>query len=204
MPEKNLTKYLIFPKLFPLFFFWEGTFIFLITIYIKKLRINEHIRVAEVMLIDDESGEKLGIIPTSKAIEMAKSKELDLVEVSPKSQPPVCKIMDFGQHLYKQKKIEKKQKQSQKKKTLKGIRLSARIDRHDLETKAKNARKFLEAGNPVKVTLIFRGREMQHSELGFAKIDEFIGLIEDICKPDKPPRKQGNQIFVLLLPQVSK
>ena len=156
------------------------------------------------MLIDDESGEKLGVMPVSKAIEMAKAKGFDLVEVSPLSRPPVCKIMDFGQHLYKQKKIEKKHKQSQKKKTLKGIRLSARIDQHDIETKAKSARKFLEAGNPVKVTLIFRGREMQHSELGLAKVKGFIELLKDVCKPDNAPRKQGNQVFVLLLPQAVK
>lgn len=179
-------------------------FIFLITIHIKKLRTNEHIRVSEVMLVDDESGEKLGIMPTTQALELAQSKEMDLVEVSPLSKPPVCKIMDFGQHLYKQKKIEKKQKKLQKKKSLKNIRLSARIDKHDLETKAKSARRFLEAGNPVKVTLMFRGREMQHSEIGFTKIGEFVDFLQDIAKSEKKPQRQGNQIYVLLLPQVAK
>jgi len=156
------------------------------------------------MLIDEESGEKLGIMPTSSALKMAQSKKLDLVEVSPLSKPAVCKIMDFGQYLYKQKKIEKKHKQTQKKKTLKGIRLSARIDQHDLETKAKKAQKFLEAGNPVKVTLMFRGREMQHTELGFAKINDFVELVKEVGKPDRPPRKQGNQVFVLILSQTAK
>jgi translation initiation factor IF-3 len=152
------------------------------------------------MLIDDESGEKLGTMPMLKALSMAQAKSFDLVEVSPLSKPPVCKIMDFGQYLYQQKKIEKKQKQSQKKKSLKNIRLSARIDQHDIETKAKNARKFLETGNPVKVTLMFRGREMQHSEIGFAKMNDFIELVKDVSKSDKRPLKQGNQIYILLLP----
>lgn len=156
------------------------------------------------MLVDDESGDKLGTMPLGTALDMAKSKGLDLVEVSPLSKPPVCKIMDFGQHLYKQKKIEKKHKQSQKKKTLKNIRLSARIDKHDLETKAKSARKFLEGGNPVKVTLMFRGREMQHSEIGFAKINDFVEMVQDVSKSETKPQRQGNQIYILLLPLPAK
>lgn len=156
------------------------------------------------MLIDEETQEQLGLMSLTEALAIAKQKELDLVEVSPLSQPPVCKIMDYGQHSYKQKKIEQKQKQSQKKKSLKSMRLSVRIDTHDLEVKAKNSRKFLEAGNPVKVTLMFRGREMQHMELGFAKMKTFIELLEDVCKPESQPRKQGNQLFVLLAPLPNK
>lgn len=152
------------------------------------------------MLIDDESGEKIGVIPTAQALGMAQEKEMDLVEVSPLTSPPVCKIMDFGQYLYKQKKIEKKQKQSQKKKELKTIRLSARIDKHDLETKAGAAKKFLEAGNPVKVTLMFRGRELQHAEIGMEKMNDFVALLQDVSKLDKAPQKQGNQVHVILLP----
>lgn len=140
----------------------------------------------------------------AQALEIAQQLNLDLVEVSPLVSPPVCKIMDYGQHLYKQKKIDQKHKQSQKKKSLKNIRLSVRIDKHDLEVKAKSAQKFLEAGNPVRVTLMFRGREMQHEELGFQKIKEFINFIEDNCKVDSPPKKQGNQIAVVLSPVTIK
>lgn len=155
------------------------------------------------MLIDEEDN-KLGLMSSSQAYAIAQEKEMDLVEVSPLTNPPVCKLMDFGQHLYKQKKIEQKQKQSQKKKSLKTIRLSVRIDPHDLETKANAARKFLEAGNPVKVILIFKGREMQHTELGKQKMQMFINFLEDACKTEGDARLQGNQIFVLLVPQATK
>lgn len=156
------------------------------------------------MVIVDSTEEKLGSMSVSEALALAQEQCLDLVEVSPLSQPPVCKIMDFGQYLYKQRKIEQNQKQSQKKKSLKNIRLSVRIGRHDLEIKANSAKRFLEDSNPVKVTLIFKGRESQHSDLGMAKIKEFVDLVGDYGKLEKAPQKQGNQIFVLLQPCANK
>ena len=156
------------------------------------------------MLIDEEKSKKLGIMSSAQALQITKERGLDLVEVSPLTKPPVCKIMDFGNYLYKQKKNDKKQKSSQKKKSLKTIRLSVRIDQHDLETKASKARKFLEAGNSVKVVLIFRGRETQHSELGMEKINNFVELLGDVCRKERSPVRQGYQIHVLLISQVNK
>lgn len=137
---------------------------------------------------------------TQEALKRAEEKELDLVEVAPLSEPPVCKIMDYGNYLYSLKKKDRKQKKRAKKTETKTIRLSIRTEQHDLDVKAKKARKFLEDRNLVKVVVIFRGREISHQDLARAKMKQFYELIEDICKIEQEPKKQGFQMTMILNP----
>ncbi len=165
----------------------------------KHLRTNNQIRVPEVRLID-ENGEQLGVRPTEEALRLSQEAELDLVEVAPKANPPVCKILDYGKHVYRQNKLEKKHRASQKQTEMKGVRLTFRIDSHDLETKVKQARKFLEQRNGVKVTLIFRGREAAHSNIAKEKLDFFFDSLKDIAHLDQEPKRQGHTMFMILVP----
>jgi translation initiation factor IF-3 len=150
-------------------------------------------------LIDDEGGQ-LGIMATEKALEQAKSKELDLVEVSPNANPPVCKIMDYGKYQYKQKKIDKKHKKMQKQTEVKGVRVGFRTDSHDLEVKRKQAEKFLKARNIVKVSLIFKGRELAHVDLAIEKLKKFAATLEDIANVEEGPKRQGYNLIMILTP----
>lgn len=125
---------------------------------------------------------------------------MDLVEVSPLSSPPVCKIMDYGTYLYSQKKKDKKQKKASKQTETKTIRLSIRTEIHDLTVKAKKARKFLEGRNTVKVVVIFKGREMAHGELAENKLREFFTLLEDVSTIEQEPKRQGYQMTMILNP----
>lgn len=135
-----------------------------------------------------------------QALKRAQEKGMDLVEISPVSSPPVCKIMDFGTYLYNQKKKDKKQKKGQKQTETKTIRLSIRTGTHDLQIKAKQAKKFLEDRNIVKVVVLFKGREMAHGDLGFAKMDEFYKMIEDVANIEQEPKRQGYQMTMILNP----
>ncbi len=137
---------------------------------------------------------------TDKARALAEEKGLDLVEVAPKAQPPVCKIMDYGKYQYQQKKADQKQRKAQKKREMKGVRLTLRTDVGDMEVKLKRARKFLEAGNSLKVQLMFKGREIVHRDLGLAKMEEFKEKLSDIAKVDQEPKKQGYTMNMILSP----
>lgn len=165
----------------------------------KKLRKNEQIKAKTVRLISRDD-EQLGIMGTAKAIEMAKEAGLDLLEVSPNATPPVCRLMDYGKYLYRQKKIDQKHRAKQKKNEVKGIRMSLRTDSHDIEVKVKRARKFLEQGNSIKVALIFRGREVTHYDLAVKKMLVIKEALADIAKCDQHPKKQGHQMFMILSP----
>ncbi|HAP45147.1 MAG TPA: translation initiation factor IF-3, partial [Gammaproteobacteria bacterium] len=138
--------------------------------YKVKTRINDNIRVSEVRLID-ANGDQAGVVSTSKAKEMAKDSGMDLVEVSPNAEPPVCKIMDFGKFLYEQKKQLSDQKRKQKKNTVKTIKYRPGTEEGDYQIKFRNLVKFLDNGDKVKVSIWFRGREMQHVELGMEMLD---------------------------------
>ncbi len=131
---------------------------------------------------------------------MAAEHELDLVEVAPKANPPVCKLLDYGKYLYRQRKIEQKHKKMQKQAEMKGIRISFSIDKHDIETKVRQARGFLEDRNSVKVTMIFKGREASHSDLGRSKLLMFLEELKDIGQVEDPPKLQGNSMFMVLVP----
>lgn len=165
----------------------------------KHLRINQQIRVPTVRLIGEED-EQLGLKSLEDAMKLAQEAGLDLVEVAPKANPPVCKILDYGKHLYRQNKIEQKHKKMQKTSEMKGIRLSLRIDQHDLETKIRQAKRFLEDRNSVKVMMVFRGREAAHADLAKTKLDFFVESLKDIAHVEQASKKQGNTMFLILAP----
>ncbi len=165
----------------------------------KHPRINDQIRSASVRLIDEE-GEPLGVVLIERAKEMAREQEVDLVEVAPNAQPPVCKLMDYGKYMYRQQKMERKHKAQQKQTEVKGIRISLRTGVHDLEVKAKQAKKFLAERNMVKVVLMFRGREAAHLNLGRDKLDQLYGMLKEVAKIEDPAKRQGNQLIMMLAP----
>ena len=166
--------------------------------YIKQeLPINEQIRAKEVQLIDD-AGEKRGVMSLNSALDIAYDKKLDLVLVAPNAQPPVCKIMNYGKYKFEQSKKEKEAKKKQKVFELKEIRITPNIEQHDFEFKVKNARKFLEDGNKVKITVRFRGRELNYVKLGEANLNKFIDALEDIAQPEKKAVLEGKNMFIIL------
>ena len=156
----------------------------------KGQRINEQIRVREVRLIDD-LGEQKGIVPTIEALRMAKEKDLDLVEVSPNANPPVCKILDYGKYRFEQEKKLRESKKNQKVLKLKEIRRQPKIGPGDLDTKAKHVQEFLEEGNKVKVTIRFRGRELAHTELGYDVLNEVLKRLTSAYVVEKQPAMDG-------------
>lgn len=135
-----------------------------------------------------------------KARALAKEQGLDLVEVSPNVHPPVCRIMDFGKYLYRQRKQEQKHKASQKSREVKGIRLSLRTGDHDVNVKLNQAKRFLEEGNSLKFTLIFRGREVTHYDLALEKMITIRDALKDVAKVDQEPKKQGYNLIMILSP----
>ena len=164
---------------------------------ISDLMINEQIRDREVRLIG-VNGEQLGIMSARDAMKLAREAELDLVKVAPQAKPPVCKIIDYGKFKYEMVRKEKEAKKKQKIVEIKEIRLSPNIDVNDLNTKTNNARKFLEKGNKVKVTLRFRGREMAHMQASRHILEDFAKSLEDIAVIDKPIKQEGRTLTVFL------
>ncbi|MCR5606319.1 MAG: translation initiation factor IF-3 [Treponema sp.] len=164
----------------------------------KGLRINEQIRVREIRLID-EKGEQKGIVPIMEAREMAKERGLDLVEVSPTANPPVCKILDFGKYRFEQEKKLRDSKKNQKVLKLKEIRMQPKIGPGDLDTKAKHVQEFLDDGAKVKVTIRFRGRELAHTELGLEVLNEVQKrLSEGTYVVEKAPAMEGRFMSMTL------
>ncbi len=145
-----------------------------------------------------ENGEKLGIMSTNQALDLAGEKNLDLVLVSPNSKPVVCKIMNYGKYKFEQAKKEKEAKKKQKTLEIKELRVTPNIEEHDFSFKAKNARKFLETGNKVKITLRFRGREVNNVKLGETVLNKFIQELEDISVVEKQPKLEGRNMFTIL------
>ena len=166
--------------------------------YIKQeLPINGQIKAKEVQLISDE-GEKLGVISLQEALEKAEDKKLDLVLVAPNVNPPVCKIMNYGKYKFEQAKKEKEAKKKQKILEIKEIRITPNIEEHDFGFKSKNARKFLEDGNKVKITVRFKGREVNNVKLGENVLEKFIQELEDISVVEKKPKLEGRNMFIML------
>ena len=159
--------------------------------------VNEKIREKEVRLIS-ENGEQLGIVPTREALLKAEEAGLDLVCVSPKAVPPVCKIIDFGKYRYELARKEKEAKKKQKIIEIKEIRMSPNIDVNDLNTKIGAARKFLVKGNKVKVSIRFRGREMAHTAESKPILDDFAAQLSDVAVVDKPPKMEGRFMTMFL------
>ena len=166
--------------------------------YIKQeLPINGQIREKEVQVIDEE-GRKLGVLKTFDAVSIAQEKNLDLVLVAPNGTPPVCKIMNYGKYKFEQVKKEKEARRNQKIVDLKEIRITPNIETHDFSYKVKNARKFIEDGNKVKITLRFRGRELNYIKQGQTILDKFVTELEDIANVEKKPLLEGKNMFIIL------
>ena len=160
-------------------------------------RINEMIRVREVRLIDDEGNQK-GIVPTIEALKLAKEKDLDLVEVSPNANPPVCKILDYGKYRFEQEKKLRDAKKNQKVLKLKEIRMQPKIGSGDLDTKAKHVQEFLDEGDKVKVTIRFRGRELAHTELGYDVLNEVLKRLTSAYVVEKAPAMDGKTMSMTI------
>ena len=169
----------------------------------KEALINEEIRDAEVRVID-ETGAMLGILPIEEALRLAEERNLDLVNVSPNANPPVCKILDYGKYRYEIQKREKDAKKRQKVTEVKEVRLSTFIEEHDIQVKAKNASKFLQEGNRVKVSLRLRGRERDYANHAIEVMNEFAESLSDICTVDKKPKFEGRGITMFLSPKSDK
>ena len=163
----------------------------------KGLRINEQIRVREIRLIDDEGNQK-GIIPTIDALRMARDEDLDLVEVSPNANPPVCKILDFGKYRFEMEKKLRDSKKNQKVLKLKEIRMQPKIGPGDLDTKAKHVQEFLDEGNKVKITIRFRGRELAHTELGYGVLQEVLKRLTSAYVVEKPAAMDGKFMSMII------
>ena len=169
----------------------------------QELPVNRQIRAKEVQLIG-ENGEKLGIVSLSEALEKAEDKNLDLVLVAPNAKPVVCKIMNYGKYKFEQAKKEKEAKKKQKTLEIKEIRVTPNIEEHDFGFKLKNLRKFLTDGNKVKITVRFRGREINNSKAGEVVLNKFIENLEDIATVEKKPKLEGRNMFTILAKKAEK
>lgn len=167
------------------------------------MKVNREIRAPKVRLIS-HTGEQVGVVALHEALAMAQEVGLDLVEISAGSVPPVCKVIDFGKYRYDQTKREKESKKSQHQVKVKEVKIKPNIDEHDLETKMKHAREFLAKGNKVKVTCMFRGREMAHPEFGERIIRKMCEDLEDLATPESPPKMFGRTLTMVLAPGVKK
>lgn len=164
---------------------------------------NNMIRVPEVRCID-ENGEQLGVIPTRKALTLAHEAGLDLVEIAATSKPPVCRIMDHGKFKYEQDKKKKEQKKKQVQTKLKEVKFHVNVGDHDYETKMRHAFEFLEEGHRVKFSLMFRGRENAHRELGFELMKRVAQDIAEVATIEQSARLQGRNIFMMVVPKKTK
>lgn len=167
----------------------------------KDWRINEDIRVREVRLVSDD-GEQLGIVPVREALQIALERNLDLVEVAPSAQPPVCRLMNYGKFKFEQNKREKEAKKKQHVISIKEVKMRPNIEEHDFQVKAKNARKFLSGGDKVKLTIMFRGREITHTELGQKLSLKFVDELADISTVEKSPKVEGRNMVTVLIPKL--
>ena len=162
----------------------------------QDLLINDQIRLNNVQVIS-ETGEKLGVMSSRAAVDIASQKDLDLVLVAPNANAPVCKIMNYGKYKFEQAKREKEAKKKQKSLEVKEIRVTPNTEEHDFNFKVKNARKFLESGSKVKVTVRFRGRELNYVKLGEDILNKFIDDLSDIATPEKKPLLEGKNMFII-------
>ena len=170
---------------------------------INEPMINEEIRDREVRLIDSE-GNQLGVMPTKQALEMAEEAGLDLVKIVANAQPPVCKLMDYDKHRYEQSKRERELRKNQRIVTLKEVQLSATIEENDVQTKFRNAVKFLQDGDKVKVSIRFRGRQIAHADIGMKIMEDFASRIEEYGIVERRPSLEGRHMIMILGPKAEK
>lgn len=166
----------------------------------EELLINEEIRDKEVRVIDAD-GEMLGVMPVKEAQKIANTKNLDLVKIAPQGNPPVCRIMNYGKFRFEQSKKDKEAKKKQKIIDVKEIRVSPVIENHDFEFKAKNAQKFLQDGDKVKISVKFRGREVNHTSLGEAVLAKFAAFLEEDGTVEKRPKLEGKNMIMIMVPK---
>ena len=178
----------------PLIFIWRCIVIN------TELQINEEIRDREVRLIGAD-GAQLGIVPIRRALELAEEAELDLVKIVPNAQPPVCKLLDYDKHRYEQSKREKELRKNQKVIEIKEVQLSATIGENDVAIKARNAVKFLQDGNKVKVSIRFRGRQITHTDIGMQVMNDFIERVKDYAVVERRPTMEGRNMLMILAPK---
>lgn len=167
------------------------------------MKVNREIRASKIRVVDKD-GHAIGILTLSDALERAEQVGLDLVEIAPNAVPPVCQIIDFGKYRYQQGKKEKESKKSQHQVRVKEIKLKPTTDEHDLKTKLRHAKTFIQEGNKVKVTCMFRGREMLHTEFGFKLIEKFCQEIGDIASKEGDPKLLGKALSVVISPSKKK
>jgi translation initiation factor IF-3 len=160
---------------------------------------NERIRAREIRVIDDD-GSQLGIMTPREALAIARERGIDLIEVAPQAQPPVCKIMDYGKFKYEQAKREKESAKKHKQSELKGIQMFPNIEEHDFGVKVKNAIKFLEDGDKVKITVRFKGRQITHPEFGRQQLEKIVQMTSGVGQVEKPPAMEGRMMTMILSP----
>ncbi|GBD23460.1 Translation initiation factor IF-3 [bacterium HR29] len=166
-------------------------------------RVNERIRAPEVRLID-EDGRQIGIVKTSEALAMARERQVDLVEVAANANPPVARLMDFGRYKYEQSKREREARKHQQHVELREVRMKPKIDDHDFDFKVRTAEKLLLGGDKVKVTVMFRGREITHPQIGKNLLDRVVARLETIASVEKPAALEGRNMSVILAPDKKK
>ncbi|MBP6999086.1 MAG: translation initiation factor IF-3 [Tepidiphilus sp.] len=169
----------------------------------KKVRVNDEIDAPQVRLIG-EDGEQLGVVPLAKALAVAEEAGLDLVEIAPMANPPVCKVMDYGKYRYQEQKKAQEARLKQKQIQVKEIKLRPGTDENDYQIKLRNLRRFLEEGDKAKVTLRFRGRELSHQELGMRQLERIREDLADIGVVEQMPRLEGRQMVMVIAPKKSK
>ena len=167
------------------------------------MRINEEIRAREVRVIGSD-GEQLGIMSGREAQQLAYEKHLDLVEIAPTAKPPVCRIMDYGKYRYEQQKREKESRKKQKTFDIKDVKLRPGIAEQDFNVKFKNAVRFLEDGDKVKVTIMFRGRELSHPELGEVLLNKMAAQLKEMAVVERQPKLEGKNMIMIVAPKPSK
>jgi len=169
----------------------------------KEMNVNETIRAKEVRLID-ANGDQLGVKSRNEALQIAQTRNLDLVLVAPGAKPPVCRIMDYGKYRFEQQKKEKEARKKQRVINVKEVRFSPGIGEHDFNTKLRNARKFLEKGDKVKASVRFRGRAITHKDLGREVLERLSEEVKDIASVESKPKMEGRQMFMMLAPASDK
>lgn len=167
------------------------------------MRINEEIRAREVRVVADE-GEQLGIMSGRDALNLALERHMDLVEIAPNAKPPVCRIMDYGKYRYEQQKRDKEARKKQKTFDIKEVKLRPGIEDHDFDVKFKNAVRFLEDGDKVKVTIMFRGRELSHPELGEVLLIKMAKQLEDLAVIERAAKLEGKNMIMIVSPKANK
>ena len=169
----------------------------------REFRINDRIRVREVRLIDEEN-QQVGVVPLYEALQMARERGLDLVEVAPNAVPPVCRILDYGKFKYEQSKKEREARKHQHNVVLREIRMKPKIDDHDVDFKTRTVEKLLKEGDKVKVSVMFRGREVTHPQIGRALLDRVYERVKDVGTIEKPASMEGRFMTMILVPGAAK